>query len=208
MIRALGRLLAWPLLGLVSLYRIAISPWLGNNCRFQPSCSAYAIEALRSHGAFRGCCFAARRIARCHPWGGSGYDPVAENDEQPVESDEQRLKERNRALNHAYGFISRGNRAGGLTHIYQCIDADPDPTSAWPWFTEQLLRWEISEEALPFAQQYLSRLLHSEQPVAAVKLMLRCRSINEAFRPLPEDRALALEAAENSQNDDLISFLR
>lgn len=73
---ALGRLLAWPLLGLVGLYRLLISPWLGNNCRFDPSCSAYAVEALRRHGAFRGTWLTARRVARCHPWGGSGYDPV------------------------------------------------------------------------------------------------------------------------------------
>ena len=68
--------LAWPLIGLVHAYRIALSPWLGVNCRFQPSCSSYALDALKSHGAFRGTALAVRRIARCHPWGGSGYDPV------------------------------------------------------------------------------------------------------------------------------------
>ena len=71
-----SRLLARPLIGLVSLYRVAISPWLGLNCRFQPTCSEYAIEALRQHGVIRGSWLAARRIGRCHPWGGSGYDPV------------------------------------------------------------------------------------------------------------------------------------
>ncbi|MDH3533940.1 MAG: membrane protein insertion efficiency factor YidD [Gammaproteobacteria bacterium] len=86
MLQALGRLLAWPLLGLVALYRLLISPWLGNNCRFEPSCSAYAMQALRIHGAFRGTWLAARRIARCHPWGGSGYDPVPEKEHDPVES--------------------------------------------------------------------------------------------------------------------------
>ncbi len=71
-----ARVLAWPLLGLVKLYRITISPLLGANCRFQPTCSQYALEALREHGAFRGSVLAAKRIARCHPWGGHGYDPV------------------------------------------------------------------------------------------------------------------------------------
>ena len=71
-----SRLLAKPLIGLVKLYRLAISPWLGGNCRFQPTCSTYAIEALQIHGVFRGTWLAARRISRCHPWGGSGYDPV------------------------------------------------------------------------------------------------------------------------------------
>ena len=71
-----SRALAWPLIGLVWLYRVAISPWLGMNCRFQPTCSEYAIEALRRHGVFRGTWLAVKRIGRCHPWGGSGYDPV------------------------------------------------------------------------------------------------------------------------------------
>ena len=87
MLQALGRLLAWPLLGLVALYRVAISPWLSNNCRFEPSCSAYAMEALRVHGAFRGTTLTAKRIARCHPWGGSGYDPVPEKEQDPVAKD-------------------------------------------------------------------------------------------------------------------------
>lgn len=68
--------LAWPLIQLVRLYRFAISPWLGANCRFEPTCSNYAIDALRMHGVLKGSYLAARRIGRCHPWGGSGYDPV------------------------------------------------------------------------------------------------------------------------------------
>jgi uncharacterized protein len=79
---ALSRLLAWPLLLLVQIYRYTISPLLGANCRFSPTCSAYAIEALRKHGAFHGTAMAARRIARCHPWGGSGYDPVPGDDNE------------------------------------------------------------------------------------------------------------------------------
>jgi putative membrane protein insertion efficiency factor len=79
---ALGRLLAWPLLGLVGLYRLLISPWLGNNCRFEPTCSAYAVEALRKHGAFRGSWLTLARISRCHPWGGSGHDPVPDSREE------------------------------------------------------------------------------------------------------------------------------
>lgn len=70
------RALAWPLIGVIRVYRVAISPWLGINCRYVPSCSEYAIDALREHGVVRGSALAARRIGRCHPWGGSGYDPV------------------------------------------------------------------------------------------------------------------------------------
>lgn len=76
MFDALGKVLAWPLLALVWLYRKLVSPMLGANCRFEPSCSAYAETALRRYGAFRGGWLALRRICRCHPWGGSGYDPV------------------------------------------------------------------------------------------------------------------------------------
>lgn len=60
----------------VRLYRYFISPLTGPNCRFTPSCSAYALEALERHGAIRGSWLAARRILRCHPWGGCGHDPV------------------------------------------------------------------------------------------------------------------------------------
>lgn len=74
--KTVSRVLAWPLLGLVFIYRNAISPLLGANCRFQPTCSAYAQEALERYGAFHGGRLALRRIIRCHPWGGSGYDPV------------------------------------------------------------------------------------------------------------------------------------
>ena len=62
--------------GLIWLYRMLISPLLGPKCRYEPSCSAYAMEALARHGAWRGSLLSLRRLGRCHPWGGSGYDPV------------------------------------------------------------------------------------------------------------------------------------
>ncbi|PHV11794.1 membrane protein insertion efficiency factor YidD [Chitinimonas sp. BJB300] len=64
------------LIALVQLYRYAISPFLGPNCRFTPTCSQYAIDALRCHGARRGGWLTIRRLCRCHPWGGHGHDPV------------------------------------------------------------------------------------------------------------------------------------
>jgi len=86
MANALGKTLAWPLIQLVRLYRYAISPWLGSNCRYDPTCSSYAIEALQKHGVLKGGWLAARRIARCHPWGGSGYDPVPADPEEHDET--------------------------------------------------------------------------------------------------------------------------
>ena len=60
----------------VHAYRYTLSPIIGPVCRYEPTCSVYALDALRQHGALRGTWLALRRIARCHPWGGWGYDPV------------------------------------------------------------------------------------------------------------------------------------
>ncbi|MFP6731767.1 MAG: membrane protein insertion efficiency factor YidD [Alphaproteobacteria bacterium] len=62
--------------GAIRLYQLAISPYLAMSCRFQPTCSGYAREAIARHGAITGGVLTLRRIGRCHPWGGSGYDPV------------------------------------------------------------------------------------------------------------------------------------
>jgi len=60
----------------IRAYRLLLSPWVGFGCRYIPTCSVYALEALERHGAAKGGWLALRRIARCHPWGGSGSDPV------------------------------------------------------------------------------------------------------------------------------------
>ncbi len=70
-----ARILALP----VHAYRAVFSPWVGHNCRFHPTCSAYALEALAEHGGIRGTWLALRRIARCHPLGGSGIDNVPDH---------------------------------------------------------------------------------------------------------------------------------
>ena len=64
------------LIALLRFYRYAISPMLGRNCRFHPTCSEYAIEAVQRHGALRGGWMAAKRVGRCHPLNPGGYDPV------------------------------------------------------------------------------------------------------------------------------------
>ena len=68
--------LAWPLIVLVRLYQATLRPFLGGQCRFMPTCSDYALEALRTHGAVRGGWLTVRRLLRCHPLGGAGFDPV------------------------------------------------------------------------------------------------------------------------------------
>lgn len=60
----------------VRAYRLVLSPYVGHGCRYQPTCSAYALDALNRHGALKGGWLAVKRIGRCHPLGGSGYDPV------------------------------------------------------------------------------------------------------------------------------------
>lgn len=74
------------LIGVIQLYRWFISPLLGPNCRFHPTCSAYALEAVERHGALDGSWLAAKRICRCHPWHEGGYDPVPpkHTDERPA----------------------------------------------------------------------------------------------------------------------------
>jgi putative membrane protein insertion efficiency factor len=69
-------LLVSALVALLRGYKFAISPLLGLNCRFAPSCSEYAVEALERHGVLRGLLLAAKRVSRCHPWHPGGYDPV------------------------------------------------------------------------------------------------------------------------------------
>jgi hypothetical protein len=76
MARAVSKWMARPVLGLIALYRYTLSPLLGIHCRFHPSCSVYAREALQRYGIFRGGWLAIRRIGRCQPWGGAGEDPV------------------------------------------------------------------------------------------------------------------------------------
>jgi putative membrane protein insertion efficiency factor len=64
------------LIGMVRLYQGMISPYLGAKCRYEPTCSQYAVEALNKHGVLKGGWLSTKRICSCHPWGGKGFDPV------------------------------------------------------------------------------------------------------------------------------------
>lgn len=74
--KALGWFFSIIFIGLIKIYQYTISPILPNSCRYTPSCSVYAVDALKTHGAIKGGYLAARRILSCNPWGGHGHDPV------------------------------------------------------------------------------------------------------------------------------------
>ncbi|HVX50001.1 MAG TPA: membrane protein insertion efficiency factor YidD [Chitinophagaceae bacterium] len=74
--KLLLKIISYPFILLIKIYQYGISPLLGPKCRFTPTCSQYAAEALKKHGLFKGGWLALKRISKCHPGGGSGYDPV------------------------------------------------------------------------------------------------------------------------------------
>jgi len=75
-IKKIFQMLALPLILLIKIYQLLISPLFPPSCRFTPTCSEYSLEALKKYGILKGGWLGFRRIIRCHPWGGSGYDPV------------------------------------------------------------------------------------------------------------------------------------
>jgi putative membrane protein insertion efficiency factor len=75
-VKWLLKILSFPFILLIKIYQKIVSPILGPQCRFTPTCSNYALEALKKYGVFKGTWLAVKRISKCHPWGGSGYDPV------------------------------------------------------------------------------------------------------------------------------------
>lgn len=72
----ISKFFSWFFLMLIRFYQYAISPMLGANCRFTPTCSQYGVEAIKKYGPFKGGWLALKRIGRCHPWGKHGHDPV------------------------------------------------------------------------------------------------------------------------------------
>ena len=74
--KSILQLLSYPFIALIKIYQWVISPWLGPQCRFTPTCSNYALQAFQKYGLFKGFWLSIKRISRCHPWGGHGEDPV------------------------------------------------------------------------------------------------------------------------------------
>ncbi|HMJ46236.1 MAG TPA: membrane protein insertion efficiency factor YidD [Ferruginibacter sp.] len=74
--KTIRQILSFPFIVLIKLYQWIISPLLGPKCRFNPTCSQYGLEAFKKYGPIKGLWLTLKRVARCHPWGGHGYDPV------------------------------------------------------------------------------------------------------------------------------------
>ena len=133
--------------------------------------------------------------------------------EDPLESSEDKLaddllKERRNIATHAYGFVSRGNRDGGLKHIRQRIAEETDADAACRWFFQEMMRWESKDAALFFAQDYFAHLLAEQLESDALKLISQCLHEDPRWKPLQRDRAAALELAEKYARDDLIRSLK
>jgi hypothetical protein len=129
-----------------------------------------------------------------------------EPDEEAIAGDLEKV--RVEVLTHAYGFVSRGNREGGFKHITDWIAKDPDVVAAWAWFFDRMMGWEQKEHALFFAQQYVHDMLQHGEKIPALKVIMRCRLVNEQFRPLREDMPAAIAAAESSGNIELATVLK
>jgi hypothetical protein len=138
-------------------------------------------------------------------------DDVHIPDALPATADQTReelLRDRQGIIGHAYGFLSRGNRAGGLAHIQSHIDGEYDQDEAYKWFFNEMLKWENSDAALFFAQAYLHRLLLQQNEAAALKLLSQCLHANEQFRPASEDRDDMAEVVERHGRSDLQKLLQ
>ena len=125
-----------------------------------------------------------------------------------VQNRQELLKERQGIMTHAYGFISRGNRAAGLAHIQAQIDGEEDQDEAHSWFFNQMLKWEKPDAALFFAQTYLHRLLVQRRELAVLKLLSQCLHADSLFRPAADDLDDAIEVVERNGRADLLALLR
>lgn len=79
-----NKIFIYPLIFIIKIYQFIFSPLIGKNCRYLPTCSEYAIESLKLHGLLRGSFFAIRRILKCHPFGGHGFDPIPKRKQNKV----------------------------------------------------------------------------------------------------------------------------
>jgi hypothetical protein len=131
--------------------------------------------------------------------------PVAETEAEIAAT---LINARQKVVDHAYGFVSRGNREGGFAHIRQWLENETDEAEAYLWFLHEMLKWENKVPALFFAQEYLGRLLESNMDKEALKLIARCLHEDARWRPLPENRDAVQELATRHGRQDLLAQLR
>ena len=132
-------------------------------------------------------------------------DPLEQTQDE-IASDLHKARET--VANHAYGFISRGNREGGFAHIMDWIRKEPDVHDASRWFFNKMMKWESKDAALFYAQIYIAHLLHHDEDLQVLKLVSVCLHENPAWKPKAEDRQHVIELAEKYQRDDLLASLR
>lgn len=132
-------------------------------------------------------------------------DPI-EKDEQTIAGDIEMA--RTLALSHAYGFISRDNREGGFRHLMAETRKDPDPAGAWAWYFDRMLGWENKQHALFFGQHHVADMLDHGEDIPALKAIMRCRLVDEGFKPFPKDVPRAISAAERNGNIELGAVLK
>ena len=117
-------------------------------------------------------------------------------------------KKRTGVLAHGYGFISRGNREGGIRHVIAEIESDGDPAGAWAWYFDRMLGWENQQHALFFAQYYVHDAFRHGEDITALKVIMRCRLVDAGFKPFAKDRQAAVAAAERHRNIELADVLK
>ena len=118
---------------------------------------------------------------------------------EELEAERARLENVQRSvLNHAYGFISRGNRAGGIRHIQRYLETEASDTTAGIWFFNAMTEWEHPDAALAFGRELIGQLLRDGFHAEARKILLLCKHLDEGFLPRPEDQIpLAAESSES-----------
>jgi hypothetical protein len=131
-------------------------------------------------------------------------EPLAPAEEEIQQS---RVAARQKVANHAYGFFSRGNRAGALQHVETWLRDKDSADEAWAWFFAEMLKWENRDHALFFAQVYLGKLLREQRELEVQKVLARCLLENGRFRPAEEDRDATLELLRRHGRDDILRQL-
>lgn len=200
---ALGRLLhrCSATIWIASVF-LLISSWLSAEAEALPRIGSSLVQLLLSFSFF------SLVGSLIEPYGLiEEIDIPAPTEKDGAEIAHDLEKNRVGVLNHAYGFISRGNREGGFEHIFDWMTNDPDPVAAWAWFFDRMLAWENKSTAMFFAQHYLHDLLRHDEKVPAVKLLMRCRLVDGQFRPLTGDVAAAVAASEACGNAELAAIL-